>query len=159
MVLPHLGVEIIMALTPQESQQMGRIEAGVEILVDRADGQEERVLKLEGSASKIKGALCILSLLLTVGCAWLIAGCAHYHNTDYYPNGAIAQETVSTVLGSGEATILDGDDLYSTRDNGLSDNALEGVEALVTVTPPAAAVVLSEGLFGGIGRIVDEVVE
>jgi hypothetical protein len=151
-------VEIIMPLTNDESQQMGRIEAGVEILVDRADGQEERVLKLEGQASSFKGALAILSLLFTLGCAYIVAGCAHYHNTEYYPSGAIAHETVSTVLGAGEATIVDGE-LYSTRDNGLSDNALESVGAVVTVTPPGAAAAVGEGLFGGIGRIVDEVVE
>jgi hypothetical protein len=151
-------MEIIMALTPQESQQMGRIEEGVKTLVNRAENCETRVSKLEGFASRTKGALGILTLLLTVGCAWWVAGCAHYHDTTYYPSGAIAHETVSTVLGAGEATIVDGE-LYSTRDNGISDNALEGVGAVVTVTPPGAAAVVGEGLFGGIGRIVDEVVE
>jgi hypothetical protein len=151
-------VEIIMALTPSESQQVGRIEANVDILVKRGEDCDKRLGKLEGSSAKIKGALGILSVLLTLGCAYVVAGCAHYHNTTYFPSGDIAQETVSTVLGAGEATIVDGE-LYSTRDNGLSDNALESVGAVVTVTPPGAAAAVAPGVFGGIGRILDEVVE
>jgi hypothetical protein len=145
-------VEIIMALTPTESQQMGRIEANVDILVKRGDDCDLRLNKLEAGSSKIKGALAILSLLFTLGCAYIVAGCAHYHNTTYFPSGDIAQEIVSTVLGAGEATIVDGDNLYSTRDNGVSDNALEAVEVGVTVTPPGAAA-------GVLGGLLDEILE
>jgi hypothetical protein len=135
-----------MALNPQESQQIGRIEAKVDILLESDKECEVRLSKLESWSSKSKGALAILSLLFTLGCAYIVAGCAHYSNTNYYPSGVIAQETVSTVLGSGEATILDGEDLYSTRDNGISDNVVDGVKAAVTATPPGAAA----GVFGGI---------
>jgi hypothetical protein len=149
-------VEIIMGLNTEEAQQLGRIEAQVDILVDRDEECFTRINKLEGFASRTKGALCVLSLLFTAGCAWLIAGCAHMHGTDYYPDGKVKSEVVSTVLGSGEATLLiqceNGEEFYTTRSDGISDNAVETVEAAVTVTPPGAAA----GVFGGVIREILE---
>jgi hypothetical protein len=104
------------------------------------------VLKLEGFASRTKGAFAILSLLFTLGCAWLVAGCAHYHETTYNEFGAVESEVVSTVIGTGETTYLGVDKSYTTRDTGLSNNAVKAVEAGVTATPPGAAA----GVFGGI---------
>jgi hypothetical protein len=130
-----------MGLTTQESQQMGRIEAGVATLVDRADGQEKRVLKLEGQASSFKGALAILSLLFTLGCAYVVAGCAHYHHKTYV-DGELRSTTVSTVIGTGDTSLVqcgDGTE-YTTTDTGLSDNGKEafvdGVEAGVRAALP-----------------------
>jgi hypothetical protein len=145
-------VEIIMALNPQESQQIGRIEAKVDILLESDKECEIRLSKLESWSSKSKGALAILSLLFTLGCAYIVAGCAHMHDISYYPSGAIQNEVVSTVIGTGETTLLiecdNGEKFYTTRDTGISDNAVEGVEAGVTVTPPGAVAGFLGGLLG-----------
>lgn len=126
-----------MALTNLEAQQMGRIEAGVEILVDRADGQEQRVLKLEGQASSFKGALAILSLLFTLGCAYVVAGCAHYHSKTYV-DGELTSSTVSTVIGTGETSFIGVTDKYTTTDTGLSDNGKEAIRDAVEAGVRAA---------------------
>lgn len=138
-----------MALSSNESQQIGRIEAKVDILVEGNTLCGNRLRKLESGAGKIKGALAILSLLFTAGCAWYITGCAHMKDTTYYPTGEVKEEIVSIVIGTGETTLLtdceNGERYYSTRDTGLSDNAVHAVEAGVTATPTgAAAGVLNE---------------
>jgi hypothetical protein len=131
----------MMGLNTHEAQQMGRIEEGVKILVDRADGQEERVLRLEGFASRTKGALAILSLLFTIGCAWIVAGCAHYHHNEYV-DGERISSTTSTVLGTGETSFVriceDGVEGYTTKDTGLSDNGKQAIEDAVAAGVRAA---------------------
>ena len=126
-----------MSLTPTEAQQMGRIEEGVKTLVDRADDCSGRVKNLESFASWTKGALAVLSLLFTLGCAYLVAGCAHYHHKTYV-DGELVSSTVSTVIGTGETTFVDETDAYTTQDTGLSDNAKEALADAVEAGVRAA---------------------
>ena len=132
-----------MPLTNMESQQMGRIEEGVKTLVDRADGQEQRVLKLESHSAWTRGALAVLSLLFTLGCAYIATGCAHTHVATFYPNGQPKCDTATTVLGQGNVSALvegDGcpDTLYESNDTGLSDNGVEVIEKAVAAGVRAA---------------------
>ena len=132
---------------------MGRIEANVDILVKRGDDCDARLNTLEKGGAKIKGALAILSLLFTLGCAYIVAGCAHYHQKEYV-NGQLTSSTVSTVIGTGETSLLfaPGVTEYTTLGTGVSDNATEIIEDAVTVTPPGAAA----GVFGGLINAVVE---
>jgi hypothetical protein len=143
----HQSVEIIMALTSEESQQLGRIEANVEHIKDtlhtHIEDETPRLVKLEHGVSWTKGVLALLSVIFTLGCAFIISGCAHMSEETFYPNGATKGFLSSTVLGTGETTLIiecnDGEHYYTTRDTGISDNAVRAAEAAVTATPPGAA--------------------
>jgi hypothetical protein len=71
-----------------------------------------------------------------VGLALLLGGCAHSHNTVFYPNGKLCAETVSTVLGTGETekyivVVPCGlTEMYDTKDTGVSENAGKLAEGL-----------------------------
>ena len=127
-----------MAHTPTESQQLGRIEANVHILVKRGEAMETRVTTLERGSAKIKGALGILSLLFTLGCAYMVAGCAHYHSKTYGPDGALLSSTVSTVVGTGNTSFIGPTESYTTTDTGLSDNGKEAISDAVEAGVRAA---------------------
>jgi hypothetical protein len=76
------------------------------------------------------------------------------HDISYYPSGDIQSEVVSTVIGTGETTLLiqcdNGEKFYTTRDTGISNNAVDGVEAAVTTTPPGAAARVLGGILGSL---------
>jgi hypothetical protein len=66
-----------------------------------------------------------------IGLALLLGGCAHSHNTFYWPDGELCAETKSTVLGTGETekyTVIAPcgvTEVYDTKDTGISDNATD----------------------------------
>jgi hypothetical protein len=70
-------------------------------------------------------------LVICAGLALLLGGCAHSHNTFFYPDGKLCAETVSTVFGTGETEkyvimVPCGiTEMYDTKDTGISENATE----------------------------------
>jgi hypothetical protein len=69
-----------------------------------------------------------------------VAGCAHYHHKTYDPDGELLSATVSTVIGTGETSLIqcgDGTE-YTTTDTGLSDNGKEAIADAVEAGVRAA---------------------
>ena len=125
-----------MALTPQESQQLGRIEAKVghihDTLKEHVADETPRLVKLERHVSWVKGVLAVISVLFTIGCAFIIGGCAHSHTRTYFPDGKLKCNSATTVLGQGQVDVLVESDecpdtIYESNDTGLSDNGKDAI--------------------------------
>jgi hypothetical protein len=143
MVADRPGVEIIMGLNTHEAQQMGRIEAKVDILIDTDRALDGRITVLERFTNRAKGIVAFITFLGGILAVVLVSGCAHFHSKTYDPNGAITSSTVSTVIGRGDTVYLrqcieGGFEGYTTSDTGLSENGKEAIAEAVAAGVRAA---------------------
>jgi len=143
-------------LTSKEAQQIGRIEERVNYVAKTLDAHAPRLSILETHMNRVKGVLAFLSAVAALSAVLFFTGCAHYHNTTFHPDGSVMKDIASTVLGSGDTTLLiqceGGEQSYTTRATGISDNALKAAQAGATIAPPGAAAAV-------LGEIIHEVAE
>jgi hypothetical protein len=134
-------VEIIMGLSTVEAQQMGRIEAKVDILIDTDRSHDGRISVLERFTNRAKGVLAFITFLGGILAVVLVSGCAHFQRTEY-ADGARISSTTATVFGTGETSFVHtcGEDAeaYTTKDTGLSDNGKQAIEDAVAAGVRAA---------------------
>lgn len=121
-----------MALTNDEAQQIGRIEAKLDFVVETMTTDSTRISALEAFANRAKGVLAFLSLAASILAGVLLLGCAHSHTRTYYADGSLKCSSATTVLGQGQVEVLVEsedcpDTIYESTDTGISDNGRETV--------------------------------
>jgi hypothetical protein len=112
-------------LSSEESQQIGRIEAKVDILIDSDTRMGGRVTALEKFSNRVKGVLAFITFFGSIIGLVIVQGCAHWHHKEF-ADGELISSTVSTVIGTGETSYIlqceHGVEAYTTADTGISTN-------------------------------------
>jgi hypothetical protein len=123
-------------LSSDESQQIGRIEAKVDILLETDGKFDTRLTILERFTNRAKGILAFLTFVGSVLAVVLMQGCSHFH-VKTYAAGELTTDTVITIFGTSEATL---GNIYTTEGGGVSENfkdtVKESVEAGVRAAIP-----------------------
>lgn len=133
-----------MTWTPDEAQQIGRMEGTLDGIAGSLSLQEPRVSALEAWSNRIRGALKIVAVTLGIGgpivAALLLAGCTHMHAKEYFESGELKSSVLVTVLGTGEVNALseDGDIIYESSATGISDNGAKLIEDAVAAAVKAS---------------------
>lgn len=129
-----------MSWSPEESQQIGRMEQKLDDIAEdnRANGQ--RLTTVETFMNRAKGFAAFIVTAASIATLFFVAGCAHQHIKTYYPTGDLKCDSLTTVWGQGQVAVLvESDDcpdtIYESEGTGLSDN---GKAALGVIAEGAA---------------------
>jgi len=126
-------------MTTNEAQQIGRIEAKVDMLLDAMRSTEVRVVRVEVFVQRAKGILALLVLLSSIAVAFATTGCATTKTacSMKFPDGTSYKGIVrTTIVGKGTADNQSygnacGGFTSNTSDTGFSDNSVEIIDNAV----------------------------
>ena len=140
-----------MSWSSEEAIQIGRMEQKLDDITEDNRAYARRLTAVEVFMHRVKGAAALLTAAASVIAVFFLSGCAHQHIRTYYVTGEIKCDSLTTVLGQGEVSVLVEsaecpDTIYESVGTGLSNN---GKDALGVIAEGAAR--------GAVGALVPNV--